>query len=216
MSESQANSLNLKAVLDQAYAQERARLSLLTPLDDPQGDYDHPVFGCGNPEADMMFVGEAPGREEAERGEPFVGRAGRQLDALFALSGLSRTEAYVTNVVKYRPVIRSTRSLRNRTPGKKEIAQSLKLLQTEILAIQPRCIITLGNTPLLALLALADSQVSGTIGALHGKPLPITVNGLQAELFPLYHPASGIYNRMLLPVMEQDILALGEHLVKAR
>ena len=216
MNESQTISPNHKTTLEQAYEQERVRLSLFIQRDDPSGDYERPVFGWGNLGADMMFIGEAPGREEAERGVPFIGRAGQQLDALFALAGLNRELAYVTNVVKYRPVTRSTRSVRNRTPGKKEIAQGLDLLQLEILTVCPRCIITLGNTPLLALLALSDSELSGTIGTFHGRALPITVGGCHVDLFPLYHPASGIYNRMLLPIMEQDILALGEHLVKAQ
>lgn len=204
------------AVLKQAYEHERVRLRSFLQADNPQGDYGHPVFGCGSLGADVLFIGEAPGREEAECGMPFVGRAGRQLDALFALAGLNRSQAYVTNVVKYRPVTRSERSVRNRTPGRNEIAQALKLLQTEIMTVHPRVIVTLGNTPLLAVLTLSQSELSATIGVLHGKPMPIAPGGLVVDLFPLYHPASGIYNRMLLPIMEQDILTLGEHLVKAQ
>lgn len=209
-------SQNPNDVLLRAYEHERVRLSSFIQPDNPQGDYAHPVFGCGNLCADVMFVGEAPGREEAESGIPFIGKAGRQLDQLFAMAALDRSQAYVTNVVKYRPVTRSQRSVRNRTPGKHEIAHALELLQTEIITVGPRVIVTLGNTPLLAVLTLSKVEQAATIGKLHGRSLTIAIDGFVVDLFPLYHPASGIYNRMLLPIMEQDILALGEHLVKAR
>ncbi len=204
-----------KAALAEAYEAERLRLSALIPADEPQGDYAHPVFGAGNADGTILFVGEAPGGEEAASGCPFVGKAGRQLDSLLALAGISRDAIYITNVVKYRPVVRSIKTVRNRTPGPREVAASLPLIRLEIAVIRPRCIVTLGNTPLAAMLALAGGEKQ-TIGALHGRAVVLTVEDVSAALFPLYHPASGIYNRSLVPVMEADIAALGEHLVKAR
>lgn len=203
-------------LLKHAYARERARLDALAGRDAPQGDYAHPVFGAGDPDAQLLFVGEAPGREEAASGQPFVGKAGRHLDALLKTAGIERREAYVTNAVKYRPVVRGVRSVRNRTPGRREILEALAVLRLELAAVRPKTVVTLGNTPLAALMQLA-SLPPQTIGKLHGRPLPILLEPqLTVALFPLYHPASGIYNRMLLPAMEQDILALGEHLVNAR
>ncbi len=204
-------------MLELAYARERARLAALDGrAGAPQGDYAHPVFGAGDPDAQLLFVGEAPGREEAASGLPFVGRAGGQLDMLLAAAGIARQQAYVTNVVKYRPVVRGERSVRNRTPVRREMLEALEVLRLEVDAVRPKTIVTLGNTPLTALLLIADLPRQ-TIGNLHGRPQAILLAPqLAMTLFPLYHPASGIYNRMLLPTMEQDMLALGEHLVNAR
>ena len=217
MSELQPKSPSRREILENAYASERARLSALAAADAREGDYAHPVFGEGNAEdAAVLFVGEAPGGEEAASGRPFVGKAGRQLDALLALSGIAREAIYITNVVKYRPVTRSERSVRNRTPGSREIAAALPLLRLEIAVLRPQCIVTLGNTPLSALLTIGGADGKQTVGALHGRAMALTADERLATLFPLYHPASGIYNRALVPVMEQDIRALGEHLVKAK
>lgn len=216
MSEFQAISQDREHRLAEEYARQREQLALLAELDCPQGDYLHPVFGAGNARARVLFLGEAPGREEAECGTPFVGKAGKQLNALLVMADIARADAYVTNVVKYRPVVRGERTLRNRTPDRHEIERSLPLLRFEWETIAPQMVVTLGNTPLAAMLLLFGLPRQ-TVGALHGKPFFIGSEPLhKTELFALYHPASAIYNRMLLPVMEQDILALGEHLVKAR
>lgn len=217
MSELQPKSQSRREILKNAYASERARLSALIAADTPAGDYARPVFGEGNAEsATVLFVGEAPGGEEAASGRPFVGKAGKQLDALLTLAGIDREAIYITNVVKYRPVTRSEKSVRNRTPGPREIAASLPLLHLEVAVLRPQCIVTLGNTPLFALLQLGGQGDRQTIGALHGRATALTADNCQTMLFPLYHPASGIYNRSLVPVMEQDIRALGEHLVKGK
>ena len=172
------------------------------------------MFGAGAVDSPVMLVGEAPGAEETKQAVPFVGKAGKQLDALLQMTGIPRVDLYVTNAVKYRPVVRGERSTRNRTPSRKEIEASLPLLQEEIRSIRPRVIVTLGNTPLLALLLLLGIEAQ-TVGAVHGKPLPVKWEGWAVTLFPLYHPASGIYNPALVPVMERDAEKLREHLVKA-
>lgn len=200
--------------LQTLYETERARLLAMACEDSPQGEYAAPVFGVGDVAASVMLIGEAPGAEETKEGCPFVGKAGKQLNALLALIGISRQELFITNVVKYRPVVRSTKSIRNRTPSKKEITEGLSLLSNEIAHVCPKYIVTLGNTPLQAILTLSNSP-SNVIGDVHGRPMQLQINHHAFILFPLYHPASGIYNRSLVSVMESDACILGEHLVKA-
>jgi len=190
--------------LELLYAFERERLGRLAALDQPQGEYAHPVFGLGTPNAKVLLIGEAPGAEETRQGRPFVGKAGRQLDELFCLFGITRENAYITNVVKYRPVVRSPRSVRNRTPVPSEVDASLPLLQKEIELIRPDFLCTLGNTPLKAVYRLSGDKPD-VVGNVHGTRIPITTaGGVSFELIPLYHPASGIYNRSLIGVMRED------------
>lgn len=198
---------------NQLYQKEQLRLAELAPDDSPAGEYAHPVFGIGDPSSSFMLIGEAPGAEETKQGVPFVGKAGKQLSELVGKMGLTREAFFVTNTVKYRPVVRSERSVRNRTPGPKEVAAALPLLKEEILLLQPKVILTLGNTPLKAILTLAALPLD-TVGNLHGRMHPARIGSFAFSLFPLYHPASGIYNRSLIPVMEADAVAFGEHLVK--
>ena len=199
--------------LQKRYAMDRDRLLLLSEADTPAGEYASPVFGDGNPSAATVLIGEAPGAEETRQGRPFVGKAGRHLDSLLERAGIDRADVYTTNVVKYRPVVRSERSVRNRTPNPREIAAALPLLRDELLAIAPKTVVTLGNVPLRAVLQLCGLEAD-TIGALHGRPIPAALGSIHFTLFALYHPASGIYNRALLDVMERDAISLGEHLVK--
>ena len=195
--------------LEAAYNAERERLFPLAIKDEPQGEYRKPVFGEGKQSARIILIGEAPGAEETKLGHPFVGKAGKQLDALFCRFGVMRADAYITNAVKYRPVVRSAKTIKNRTPVPAEIKTSLPLLQLEIALIQPRLILTLGNTPLKAVFALTGEKPP-VIGAAHGKALPLTIGTMPLTLIPLYHPASGIYNRALVEVMEQDAAFVGE------
>lgn len=197
-----------KCALEEAYTQERSRLFALAAGDTPQGEYHKPVFGEGKPGASIVLIGEAPGAEETKFGHPFVGKAGKQLDALFCRFGVMREDAFITNVVKYRPVVRSEKSARNRTPQPAEVKASLPLLKTEILHLSPKLILTLGNTPLKAVFALAG-QKPPVIGSAHGKTHEIMIDGESFTLIPLYHPASGIYNRALVEVMEQDAAFVG-------
>lgn len=195
------------------YEEIRQTLSLREPDMTQDGDYLHPVFGEGCFSARLLLIGEAPGAEEAAAGRPFVGKAGRQLDELLQHAGVSRREIYITNTVKYRPVVRSLRSLRNRTPSGSEVAAALPVLRREIALLHPAVIATLGNTPLMAVLTLAG-EPRAAIGACHGVTRGIWIDGSRYSLFPLYHPASGIYNRALIEIMRADARLLGEHLVK--
>ena len=198
-----------KCALEEAYTQERTRLFSLASCDVPQGEYHNPVFGEGRPGAKILLIGEAPGAEETKLGHPFVGKAGKQLDALFCRFGVMREDAYITNVVKYRPVVRSPKSVKNRTPLPAEVSSSLPLLKTEILHLSPKLLLTLGNTPLKAVFALAGEKPP-VIGSAHGKIQNIVIEGVPFKLIPLYHPASGIYNRALVAVMEEDAAFVGE------
>lgn len=196
--------------LSELYEAERRRLLRIT---DDRGDYANPVFGEGELNSRIVFIGEAPGKSEAESGRPFVGKAGTELDGMLDMSGIKRSELYVTNAVKFRPwkktELASGRiSTRNRTPSVKEIRESATLLLCELKLLKPKFVVTLGNSPLYAIDCVTEAGLDGSIGELHGEEIHISGNGLEFTLFPLYHPASGIYNRALVKVMEDDLKKL--------
>lgn len=196
--------------LFELYEEERRRLSHIA---DDKGDYANPVFGEGELNSRIVFIGEAPGKSEAESGRPFVGKAGAELDGMLDMSGIKRNELFVTNAVKFRPwkktELASGRiSTRNRTPSVNEIRESAVLLFNELKLIKPQFVVTLGNSPLYAIECVTKTKLDGSIGAFHGKEIHVSGNGLEFILFPLYHPASGIYNRALVKVMEDDLKKL--------
>lgn len=195
----------VKEKISQLYAAERLRIAA---IGDNRGDYQNPVFGEGPDSPGVMFIGEAPGGEEATMGHPFVGKAGRQLDQLLTGAGIDRSRVYVTNAVKFRPVNKKPRSVSNRTPSGAELKAGLPLLRAEIELLKPNVIVTLGNTPLKAVSAIAGLDKL-TVGDVHGRPVAISINGHSCTLVPQYHPASIIYNRALLEVLAEDIVALG-------
>ncbi|MBR0134832.1 MAG: uracil-DNA glycosylase [Clostridia bacterium] len=197
-------------MLSVRYALERQKLAALET--EYAGDYAHPVFGEGNEKCPViMFIGEAPGKEEAACGRPFVGKAGKQLDEMLNAAGIDRSAVYVTNAVKYRPVRIKERSVSNRTPSAPEIRGGLELLNTEIEYVQPKVIATLGNVPLSAVLLLAHGVTQElTVGSAHGKLHTFYIGRGPQKVFPLYHPAASIYNRELKPVLTEDLIKLGE------
>ena len=155
------------------------------------------VFGEGRVGAPVMMIGEAPGEQESLQGRPFVGKAGKNLDEFLKEAGMDRGELYVTNTVKFRPTkISAAGRLVNRPPTQEEIRLFLPFLMKEIDLVGPRCIITLGNVPLRALMGSR-----AVIGDVHGRW--IEWNG--RVLFPMYHPASVIYNPSLKVVYRGDI-----------
>lgn len=186
------------------------------------GEYERPVMGEGAA-GGVLLIGEAPGREETEAGRPFVGKAGKTLDSLLEQSGIERGGLYITNTVKYRPYKLSARGTKsNRPPARAEIALFSPLLFAELALIRPRLILTLGNTPLFALTGGAQ-----TITQAHGRPVSYTVSqpeqssifykfmppsdaAFSATLIPLYHPASAIYDRSKLSLMQADMLTVSE------
>jgi DNA polymerase len=135
------------------------------------------VFGVGNPEADLMFVGEGPGRDEDLAGEPFVGRSGKLLDKLMIQEiGIDRSSCYIANVVKCRPP-------NNRDPLPLEIAACRPWLESQLEIIDPSVVVTLGN---FATKLLLDSTVG--ISKLRGKSYPYR----RGHLVPTYHPAAAL------------------------
>ena len=159
------------------------------------------VFGEGSKDARVALVGEAPGEQETLLGRPFVGKAGKNLDEFLALAGLDRSALYVTNTVKFRPTKLSPASRTvNRPPTQEEIRLFLPWLQKELDMVNPVCVVTLGNVPLKALMGR-----KAVIGELHGQF--VDVNG--RKLYPMYHPASLIYNPSLRETYKADVVRFG-------
>ncbi len=155
-----------------------------------------PVLGEGNPQAEIMFIGEAPGQREDEQGRPFVGPAGQFLDELLGTIGLSRSDVYISNVVKYRPP-------NNRDPLPIEKEQCMPWLMLEIALIKPKVIVPLGRH------ALGHFFTKLSITNAHGKPQ--TLND-DVTVFPIYHPAAALHNGGLRQALYDDFKALGEFL----
>lgn len=171
-----------------------------------EGNQKTLVFGDGKTESRLVLVGEAPGEQETVEGKPFVGKAGKNLTEFLSLSGLQRSDLYITNTVKIRPSkLSKAGRIVNRPPTREEIALFLPWLKREIEYIRPKCICTLGNVPLKAL--LGNDKV---IGEVHGTF--IEADGYL--YYPMYHPASLIYNPSLKEVYARDVMRLGEWMRK--
>ncbi len=161
----------------------------------PLGDTrTHLVFGVGREDADIMFVGEAPGRNEDLKGEPFVGAAGRLLDELLASIGLDREDVYIANILKCRPP-------GNRNPQQVEIDTCTPFLREQVRLVSPRVIVTLGNFATRFVLKTTESitRMRGTVQqAGHFTVLPI------------YHPAAALYDGSKRDVLFADLALLGQ------
>ena len=149
------------------------------------------VFGAGNPDADIVLIGEAPGKKEDEQGEPFVGAAGKFLNEMLASIELERDDIYITNIVKYRPID-------NRDPLPEEIEVFMPYLLRQVDVIEPKIIITLGHFSMNVFLpGVKISQV-------HGRP-----KRLKGRVFlPLYHPAAALYNGGMRETLMQDFATI--------
>jgi len=159
------------------------------------------VIGKGNEDADILFVGEAPGRNEDEQGLPFVGRAGKNLDSLLEKVGLSLEDVYICNILKCRPP-------ENRDPLPEEIRAHTPWLVKQIKEIKPKVICSLGNYATKFFLSLGDvskMKIQPGITSVHGKVREIVFEGLNIKLIPLFHPAAIIYKREILPLWEKDM-----------
>lgn len=159
------------------------------------------VVGKGNVKADILFVGEAPGRNEDLQGEPFVGAAGKRLDDLLKRVELSLDEIYIANILKCRPD-------ENRDPSEEEIKLCTPWLLEQIKEIKPKVVCSLGNYATKFFLAegnLEDMKNQPGITSVHGKKKIIEMNGLKFLLIPLFHPAAIIYNQKLIPEWEKDM-----------
>jgi DNA polymerase len=154
------------------------------------------VFGAGNANADLMFVGEAPGATEDKTGLPFVGRAGKLLDELLAEVGLERGDVFITNVVCCRPP-------GNRDPLPEEIEACKPYLYKKIELIEPKVICTLGN--------FATKLLTGDptgITKVHGRPQEREVAGRVVKLFPIFHPAAALRTESVKQLLREDFAKL--------
>lgn len=155
------------------------------------------VFGDGNPDAQILCVGEAPGYWENLKGIPFVGNAGKLLDKLFASINLKREDVFITNVVHHRPS-------ENRDPAPDEIASYAAYLDEIIKIIKPKIIITLGR------FSMAKFLPNVFISSVHGKKFEVNWKGLPLTIVPMYHPAAALRNGNVMESEKQDFLNLPE------
>lgn len=151
------------------------------------------VMGDGNPDADIVFIGEAPGKSEDEQGLPFVGASGKFLNEMLAEAGMVRDDVYITNIVKYRPP-------NNRDPLPEEKKEFWPYLLKQLQVIQPKVVITLGRHSMEYFLpGMKISQV-------HGEPKRIAFEDDHIVIVPLYHPAAALYNGSLRQTLIDDFL----------
>jgi uracil-DNA glycosylase family 4 len=156
------------------------------------------VFGAGNADADLMFVGEAPGANEDRAGLPFVGQAGKLLDKLLEEIGIRRDDVFIANVLK-------CRTPQNRDPHPVEIENCQAYLMRQVELIQPRVIATLGNFAT----KLLRGDPAG-ITRVHGRPEVRTLGTRTVRIFPVYHPAAALYTPSMLETLREDFARLPE------
>lgn len=149
------------------------------------------VFGSGNPNSSILFLGEAPGKFEDLKGIPFVGSAGKLLDKLLETIDLKRADIYITNVVKFRPP-------NNRPPTPKEIESFREYLNKEIDIINPKIIITLGR------FAMEKFLPNQKITQVHGQKFDLEINNQKRTLIPMFHPAAALRATKVKQLLEED------------
>jgi DNA polymerase len=152
------------------------------------------VFGTGNPNAEVMFIGEAPGKQEDLGAEPFIGSAGKLLNSLLERANIRREDIYIANILKCRPPS-------NRDPLPQEIEVCAPYLRAQVLAVAPIILVTLGNFATRFILK-TDRGITGLRGSVH-------ITGAFSVL-PTFHPAAAIYDRQKLPKLEADFDLLGQ------
>lgn len=149
------------------------------------------VFGDGDVDAEVVFIGEAPGKKEDEMGRPFVGAAGKLLNEMLASIGLERNKVYITNIVKYRPP-------ENRDPSTDEKKAFWPYLVRQLDVIKPKLVVTLGRHSMDYFLPTVK------IGQVHGEPQAVQLGERQQMILPLYHPAAALYNGGLRQTLFED------------
>jgi len=188
---------------------ETIKKKILSEMVCPLKDSAHNlVFGKGNSDADILFIGEAPGEKEDIQGIPFVGAAGKELNKLLSKINLNLDDVYIANILKYRPP-------NNRDPSKEEIERHTPYLIDQIKIIHPKVICTLGNYSTKFVLGGFNSDNMKTIGGistLHGKIIEKELGDLKFSVIPLYHPAAMLYNPRLRTELESDFINIGEFL----
>ncbi|HEX5456409.1 MAG TPA: uracil-DNA glycosylase [Candidatus Saccharimonadales bacterium] len=153
------------------------------------------VMGVGSPDAEVMFIGEAPGKNEDLKGEPFVGAAGKFLDEMLELVGMKREDVYISNIVKYRPP-------NNRDPLPDEKKAFWPFLLREINAVEPKIVATLGRHSMEYFLP------GMRISVIHGQPKRIGLGDGKVVILPLFHPAAALYNSSMRETLISDFQAL--------
>ncbi len=159
------------------------------------------VFGEGNADAQVYFLGEAPGYYEDRAGRPFVGLAGQLLDKLIESIGMKREDVYISNVVRFRPP-------GNRDPEPEEIAAFAPYVDEEISIIGPRAIVTLGRFSMNKF--LPDARIS----AVHGKKFVVDFSGKRQIVVPMYHPAAALRNGGIMNAIKNDFMAIKAAIVE--
>lgn len=164
-----------------------------------------PVIGAGSHDANIMFIGEAPGKNEAKTGRPFCGASGRILDELLQTIKIKRDDVYITNIVKDRPT-------GNRDPRPEEIEIYAPFLDRQIEIIQPKIIATLGRFSMEYIMKKfgLENEIE-IISKNHGKIFEAKATYGKIKIIPLYHPAVAIYSRTQLPQLKQDFELLKEY-----
>ncbi len=160
------------------------------------------VLGEGNLDADIVFIGEAPGKQEDIQGRPFVGASGKFLDEMLAAAGMNREGVYITNIVKYRPP-------NNRDPLPEEKKAFWPYLLQQLDIIQPKVIVTLGRHS--GAYFIPDLQISRD----HGKPRTVRCHDRELLIVPLYHPAAALYNGSMRTVLMEDFINMTKNFGKA-
>lgn len=149
------------------------------------------VFADGSPEADIVFIGEAPGKSEDEQGLPFVGAAGKLLNEMLESIGLKRADIYITNIVKYRPP-------NNRDPLPEEKKAFWPYLVRQLDVIKPKLVVTLGRHSMEYFLP------GQKISVIHGEPKRVQFGERKQVVMPLYHPAAALYNGSMKTTLLED------------
>ena len=166
-----------------------------------------PVIGEGNHDAKIVFIGEAPGKNESMTGKPFCGASGKILDELFEHININRKDVYVTNIVKDRPE-------NNRDPKPEEIKIYSPFLDKQLEIIQPKVIVALGRFSMEYIMNKFNLNLnSKTISQVHGKQFKTKTSFGEVFIIPLYHPAVAVYNRQQLPLLKKDFEILKKFLV---
>ena len=155
------------------------------------------VMVDGNPDADIVLIGEAPGKNEDEQGLPFVGAAGKFLNEMLASAGMNREDVYITNIVKYRPP-------NNRDPLPEEKKAFWPYLLEQLQIIEPKIVVTLGRHSMEYFLP------GQYISKIHGQPKRIQLDGHKIVIIPLYHPAAALYNGSMRQTLIDDFMRMPE------
>lgn len=161
------------------------------------------VFGVGNPESEVLFLGEGPGYWEDMKAEPFVGNAGQLLNKALIAINLKREDVYITNVVMHRPP-------ENRDPLPEELNTYQKYVDGIIEIIDPDLIITLGR------FSMSKFLPNVFISGVHGKEFEVDINGKKITIYPMYHPAAALRNGDVMAKFKEDFMRIPDILMKIK